>query len=81
MSIEILTHGCITCGRNGMAIAMVKRHYPDAKVIDTRKDPAQLERHVELLKHAGIVVSEYTAIVIEDNKVITPLRDWKHGRA
>lgn len=76
MSTEIFVNSCTSCGITAMLIAKVKRHHPDAKVIDTRK--GELERHVQYLKSSGIEVSEYVPIVVENNgEVITRLKDWR----
>lgn len=76
--IEIYIHSCTSCGLTAMRIAKVKRHHPDVKVIDTRNDKAALERHIEYLKHSGIDMSEYTAIVVDNGgEMIIRLSDWR----
>lgn len=81
MSIEIYIYSCTSCGLLGARIAKVKRHHPDVKVIDTRNDKAALERHIEYLKHSGIDMSEYIAIVVEnDGQRVVRLDEWGNDR-
>jgi len=79
METEIFINGCSTCGLNAAYIARVKAHRDNVTVYNTRYDgAAQLERHTAFLKHAGMGIDTYHAIVVEDGgATITRLSTWK----
>lgn len=76
----IYVKGCLTCGKIGRKIREVmsfaREHQMDVEIKVSDVDPSNQKQHMEKLVEAGLPVSSYTAIVVEDSGKITRLAQW-----
>lgn len=72
--MKVYVHECYSCGKIRQKIAKLKQEGKLIEIIDTRLTKGRAEKHLELLKHAGMSTNFYHAIVV-DGGVIRMLRD------
>lgn len=76
MSPKVYVYGCASCGRTAVALARVRKKYPDVQVINTKYSKDDLYDHTRLLTDSGIGVSQFHSIIKEEG-VVTLLSEWK----
>lgn len=78
MSTKIYIYGCSGCGVSANYVMRVKSNAKDVQVFNTKRDEAKLAEHISYLKRAGMDLSSYQSIVVENNgEQITLLTEWR----
>lgn len=78
--IKVYKHGCLTCGIDGIYIRRIKAYGVEKSIpvelLNSRYDEFARAEHAAILEAAGLDLSNYAPIVVQDGSV-KELRKWK----
>ena len=76
MPARVYIYGC-SCGITAHYIMRVRSKVRGITVYNSKRDSTALELHIEYLKQAGINIGSFQSIVVQDDKTVTLLKEWK----